>query len=907
MLVSSLSLLIGLFVLRASSADPCPPSWNIQSNATEISFQTSPSLRLVLSKYPYRLTILDLLTQTVLLESSRDLFAGVWEGAYETAYFGYMFRAGREKDHRAIGALQSYLCTSSPQSIAFVYEEFYLRFIQQTDDRNVRFQIEYTGSPDQYDTKPSHYLFPQLTLAFKTRDVNEDYYGFGSYWGLTRFQGKKFYSFSEDGSWAFFNLSRRIPQSNASYIPMPLFISNRQYAVWINESRRVNFDLSSKEEWVVTTEWNTTDIHFYFPTTNTILPKTHLSKPFERFFRLYQRQNRKINPSFTALVQARGETTRIPPLFAFGPWKQTGNVLRNETELNVVKRMIERDIPITVRIGVVHFFPNGDQQGHEDEIRAENAIYSQLGLSILCYFNPYVSTSYTKLYNEGLENGYFLKNSSNQPYLFPYFGDIISRHFFISSVDFSHRNASLWYQAQIRESVDLGYNGFMLDFGEYTPIDSISSNGRDGHEMHNRFIELYQKTVYEMTANSTAVGKLLNLDPDEQNSLSLNYQSDFLFHTRSGFTQSSHYTQLHWTGDASADWNPYSGLPAHVQACLGVGISGVPYCSSSIGGYVCEFYADLSVELLTRWLQVGTFSGFMHDETEGSACTEARVQLFTNNETEFAWRKYAKLRTQLFPYIYTAAHEAHATGLPITRHHVLSYFDDAVAIQQEYQYTFGNDLLVAPVVHQNQFFQDVYLPSNERWVDVSTRLIYDQSTDGRFRIARSEIRAGGQWMRNVQADLFTIPTFVRAGSVIPLLDPSVFTLNPGQPTSLYDRSYVLHLWIFPGQDNTANGLVWDGLTINVTTCDSSRSLCIDIDDPLHRLLIVQLPSERPASAISSATSQPFERVDRWQTVAKVEPREQLQNSFTYDEEQQIIWIAIVLRPDQSSFQCQLNF
>ena len=907
MLFLSLPLLIGLFVLRTASADPCPPSWNIQSNATEISFQTSPSLRLVLSKYPYSLTIIDLHTQTVLLQSSRDLFASVWEGAYETAYFGYMFRTGREKEHRILGALQSYLCTSSPPSIAFVYEDFNLRFIQDADDRSVHWQVEYTGSKDQYDTKPSHYVFPQLTLAFKRRDANEDYYGFGSYWGFTRFQGQKLYCFSEDGSWEFFNLSLRLPQSNASYIPMPLFISNRQYAVWINESRRVNFDLTSTEEWVVTTEWNTTNIHFYFPTKSTILPKVHLSKPFERFLRLYQRQHRKINPSFTALVQARGETTRIPPLYVFGPWKQTGNVLRNETELNVVKTMIERDIPITVRIGVVHFFPKGDQEGHEEEIRAENAVYAQLGLTVLCYFNPYVSTSYTKLYNEGLENGYFLKNSSNQPYLFPYFGDIISRHFFISSVDFSNPNASRWYQQQIQESIDLGHNGFMLDFGEYTPIDSISSNGGDGHEMHNHFIELYQKTVYDMTVNSTAVGRLLKLDSEEQRSLSLNYQSDFLFHTRSGYTHSSQYTQLHWTGDASADWNPYSGLPAHVQACLGVGISGVPYCSSPIGGYVCEFYADLSVELLTRWLQVGAFSGFMHDETEGSACTPDRAQLFTNNETEYAWRRYAKLRTQLFPYIYTAAHEAHATGLPITRHHLLSYFDDEIAIQQEYQYTFGNDLLVAPVVHQSQVIQDVYLPSNERWIDVSSRLIYDHNTDGRFRVSLSAIAAGGQWIKNVQADLFTIPIFARAGSVIPLLDPSVFTLNPGQPTSLYDRSYVLHLWIFLDQDQSANGLVWDGLTINTTACDSNRSLCLNIDDPLHRLLIVQLPSARPASAISSSMTQAFERVDRWQTVVKVQPKEQLQNSFTYDEEQQTVWISIVLQPDQPSFQCQIDF
>ncbi|CAF0961158.1 unnamed protein product [Rotaria sordida] len=907
MIFHYIKILIIFSVSNIFLADDCPSSFNIQTNTTDISFQTSSTLRIILSKFSYKLTIIDLPTQTILLQSSKDIFAGVWEGTYETLYFGYMFRVGYEKEHRIIGALKSYSCSSSSESITFSYNNFYLTFIKQENDRNIHLQIAYTGFKEHFDTQSSHYVFPFLTLSFKTRDIYEDYYGFGSYWGFTRFRGQKLYCWSEDGSWSFLNISRRIPQANATYIPMPLFISNRQYAVWVNETRRVNFDLSSSNEWIITTEWNTTNIQFYFPIKNSFLSKSKMSKSFEKFFNFYKKQNRKINPSFTALIQARGETTRIPPLFVFGPWKQTGNVLRNQTEIDVVRRMIEQDIPITVRIGVLHFFPKGDQQGHEDEILQENAIYNELGVTSLCYFNPYVSTLYKKLFDECLENNYLLKNNSNQPYLFPYFGDIISRHFYVGSIDFSNKNASLWYQKQIQESFDLGYNGFMLDFGEYTPINSISSNGKTGHEMHNHFIELYQKTVYDMTLNSTTVEQLLNLNLNEKNDLSINYQSNFLFHTRSGYTNSVQYTQLHWTGDASADWNSYSGLPAHVQACLGIGISGVPYCSSSIGGYVCEFYPDLTVELLTRWLQVGTFSGFMHDETEGSACTQERVQLFTNNQTIYVWRKYAKLRTQLFPYIFTLAHEAHATGLPITRHHLLTYYNDEIAIQQEYQYTFGNDLLVAPIVKQNQFLQDVYLPFGENWIDLSTNLIYDQDKDGRYRIGRSDILHGGQWIMNVKADLLTIPLFVRAGSIIPLIDPSVFTLNQGQPISIYDRSYILHLWIFLNEQYEANGIVWDGLNMNINACNLNKSLCINIDDPLQRLLILQLPFNKSPSSISSSSMQSFEQVSDWQIVAKILPREQLQNCFTYDEENQVIWIAIVLLQQQSSFQCQIDF
>jgi hypothetical protein len=363
MIFHHIQILTIFSVLNILFAYDCPSSFNIQTNATDISFQTSSTLQIILSKFPYKLTIIDLSTQTILLESSKNIFAGIWEGVYETIYFGYMFRVGHEKEHRIIGILKSYTCSPSPESITFSYNEFYLTFIQEENDRNIHLQVGYTGFKDQFDTKPSHYLFPILTLSFKTRDINEDYYGFGSYWGFTRFRGEKFYSWSEDGSWSFFNISTRLPQANASYIPMPLFISNRQYAVWINETRRVNFDLSSPNEWIITTEWNTTNIQLYFPIKNFLISKTKMSKPFENFFNLYKKQNRKINPSFTALIQARGETTRIPPLFTFGPWKQTGNILKNQTELNVVQKMIEQDIPITVRVGYVHFFPTGSQQG----------------------------------------------------------------------------------------------------------------------------------------------------------------------------------------------------------------------------------------------------------------------------------------------------------------------------------------------------------------------------------------------------------------------------------------------------------------------------------------------------------------------------------------------------------------
>ena len=54
------------------------------------------------------------------------------------------------------------------------------------------------------------------------------------------------------------------------------------------------------------------------------------------------------------------------------------------------------------------------------------------------------------------------------------------RLFHVSQVDFTNAAAVKWYQEQLQGAVDLGFHGWMYDYGEYTPPDSISSDGTVG-------------------------------------------------------------------------------------------------------------------------------------------------------------------------------------------------------------------------------------------------------------------------------------------------------------------------------------------------------------------------------------------------------------------------------------------
>lgn len=58
-----------------------------------------------------------------------------------------------------------------------------------------------------------------------------------------------------------------------------------------------------------------------------------------------------------------------------------------------------------------------------------------------------------------------------------------------------------------------------------------------------------------------------------------------------------------------------SGLPAQINAGISIGLSGMPFSGSDIGGF--EWYVDSSppdLELWSRWTEAGCFSGLMHEQ-----------------------------------------------------------------------------------------------------------------------------------------------------------------------------------------------------------------------------------------------------------------------------------------------------
>ncbi len=115
-----------------------------------------------------------------------------------------------------------------------------------------------------------------------------------------------------------------------------------------------------------------------------------------------------------------------------------------------------------------------------------------------------------------------------------------------------------------------------------------------------------------------------------------------------------------------------------------------------------------------------------------------------SEELEKCYKFYARLRYALMPYVYTAAHRAHVTGIPICTAMVIHYPDDENFFNDYNQYMFGESFLVGALCNS------VYLPEG-KWIDYWTGKEYE----GRSRITEPYPEDRGGYL------------FVKKGAIIP--------------------------------------------------------------------------------------------------------------------------------------------
>lgn len=349
---------------------------------------------------------------------------------------------------------------------------------------------------------------------------------------------------------------------------------------------------------------------------------------------------------------------------------------------------------ITSTVFDIHYQWVADETRYPDLAGMVRTLREDHDVRFLAYANSFVIQG-RRHFDEMEAMGLLIRRADGSTYTF-------NAPFEIGSLaDFTNPATYAYTQGFLRAMVrDLGFDGWMADFGEWLPTDAVLFDGSDARLVHNRYPELWHRA-------SRAVFD--ELRPD----------GDWVVFSRSGWTRDHREHQVVWLGDQEADWLDRDGLPTVVPAMINLGLSGVPFVTHDIAGYSG---GPSTKELYLRWTELGALSPIMR--THEGLMPAANWNWDRDAETTAHFRRFARIHRALGPELRALADEAARTSAPLVRHLAYEFPDDAPSRAVHDQYLLGPDLLVAPVLEQGATTRRLYLPPGT-WFHVWTGTRHD--------------------------------------------------------------------------------------------------------------------------------------------------------------------------------------
>lgn len=216
-------------------------------------------------------------------------------------------------------------------------------------------------------------------------------------------------------------------------------------------------------------------------------------------------------------------------------------------------------------------------------------------------------------------------------------------------------------------------------------------------------------------------------------------EKDILSLVRCAWAGSQKYGVLTWSGDI---YSSFRSMREQLQAGLSMGMAGIPWWTSDIGGFLGGNIKDPDFqELLVRWFAWGAFCPVFRMHGERSPWYEREqefrngVRQLTSGQDNEVWSfgeenyqilsKYLFIRERLRPYIRECMQAASDTGAPVMRPLFYDFPEDKKCWETEDSYMFGPDLLVSPVMEAGVTKRSVYLPAGATWKDAYTGKVYE--------------------------------------------------------------------------------------------------------------------------------------------------------------------------------------
>ena len=522
------------------------------------------------------------------------------------------------------------------------------------------------------------------------------------------------------GVWNYRGESVDISQDNSN-ISVPLLVSSKGYGIFWNNQSRSRFNNRFENYLYISSEVaDAVDYYFFY------------------------------GPELDKIVADYRDLTGQAPMFgkwAYGFWQCKNRYKSQEEILGVAQKYRELHIPADNivqdwfwwnRKGEFVFNKNyPDPKAMVDQLHKDNF---HLMISIWPFFEP-GSTNYDYMDKQG----WFVdKFKFAKP---PYHTDGMAVY------DASNPDARKFYWDQVNKSLfSIGIDAWWMDTTE-PETEGQEENILLGHKIAagsgDRFVNDYP---------------LLDTGAVYDGQRSASDKKRVFILSRSAFAGSQRNGVTAWSGDIVSDWLSFR---RQVPAGLNFALSGIPYWTTDIGGFVFGSPSDPAFrELFIRWFEWGAFNPIFR--VHGTRGNPDGNELWSYGpEAQKILVDYDRLRYRLLPYTYSLAwmntNQAYTPMRPL----LMDFRTDAHVVDIGDQFMYGPAFLVNPITQPGATRRDLYLPQG-KWYDFWS----------------GKMLQGSQTVQ-AEAPIERMPLYIRAGSIVPM-GPEIewSTQKPADPIEL---------------------------------------------------------------------------------------------------------------------------